>query len=201
MPRKVLGIVGSYRKGGAVDTLVSEALRSAQEAGAETAKIYLVDRHIEFCTNCRSCTQEPGPEPGPCLHDDEMRDLLGLCLAADGLVLGAPVNFYNVNALTRRFMERLVCLAYWPWESHGGPQMRRKAKTKRAVLITSAAMPALLVPLATGALRALRTVADVLGARPVATVVAGLAGERERPKLSVRTLAKARSVGRRLAAG
>lgn len=54
---KVLAIVGSYRKGGIIDTATDEILASAREEGAEAEKIYLIDKHIEFCTNCRSCTQ------------------------------------------------------------------------------------------------------------------------------------------------
>ncbi|MBI5015057.1 MAG: flavodoxin family protein [Deltaproteobacteria bacterium] len=200
MPRKVLGIVGSYRKGGAIDTLVSEVLRAAGEAGAETTKIYLVDRRIEFCTNCRRCTQVRGPDPGPCLHNDDLAEILRAYRLSDGLVLGAPVNFFNLNALTRRFMERLVCFAYWPWESHGGPAMRSKAKTKSAVLVTSAAMPGPLIRWATGAVRALRITATTLGARPIATLAVGLMGDEERPSVPERALRRARAAGRRLAA-
>ena len=54
---KVTAIVGSYRKGGTVDRVIDEILAAAREAGAETTKIYLIDKHIEFCTNCRECTQ------------------------------------------------------------------------------------------------------------------------------------------------
>ena len=46
MEKKILGIVGSYRKGGVIDTLVSEVLASAQEQGALISKIYLKDSHI-----------------------------------------------------------------------------------------------------------------------------------------------------------
>jgi len=53
---KVTAIVGSYRKGGIVDSVIDEILSSAREEGAEVSKIYLIDRHIEFCTNCRRCT-------------------------------------------------------------------------------------------------------------------------------------------------
>ena len=49
MDRKILCIVGSYRKGGTIDLLVTEALSSASALGAETTKIYLIDQHIEFC--------------------------------------------------------------------------------------------------------------------------------------------------------
>jgi NAD(P)H-dependent FMN reductase len=201
LPKKILGIVGSYRKGGVIDTLVTETLKSAAEAGAETTKVYLIDQQVEFCTNCRTCTQEPGAKPGLCLHEDDMGKILSAYRASDGLVLGAPVNFYNLNALTRRFMERLVCFAYWPWESHGGPQMRVKTRDKKAVLITSAAMPAFLVPFFTGALRALKLTASTLGARTVATVVVGLAADNRTPTVSDTALGRARAAGRRLVTG
>ena len=115
MPRKILGIVGSYRKGGVTDTLADEVLAAARDKGAETEKIYLIDKHIEFCKNCRCCTQDPGPDRGECVIDDDMAGILEKFRESDGLVLAAPVNFFNVNAITRRFMERLVCFSYWPW--------------------------------------------------------------------------------------
>ncbi len=62
-PVKITAILGTYRKGGVIDSAVEEILAAAREAGAETAKIYLIDRHIEFCTNCRTCTQQEGEQP------------------------------------------------------------------------------------------------------------------------------------------
>jgi len=87
----------------------------SRKYGAETEKVYLVDKHIEFCRNCRMCTQEKDVgRRGKCVHDDDMAEILGKVDAADGLVLAAPTNFSNVNALTRRFMERLIVYGYWP---------------------------------------------------------------------------------------
>jgi hypothetical protein len=198
MARKILGIVGSYRRGGVVDRLVTEVLDAAEKAGAETTKIYLLDKHIEFCTNCRKCTQDPGPAPGRCVHEDDVAGILAQCAASDGLVLGAPVNFFNLNALTRRFMERLVCLAYWPWGAHG-PAMRSEALDKRAVLVTAAAMPTILIPLATGAVRALKLMAKTVGAKPLATLVVGFSGQRERSDVPEKAHRRARVAGRKLA--
>jgi multimeric flavodoxin WrbA len=197
MGRKVVGIVGSYRKGGAVDRLVGAVLEGARERGAETEKIYLLDRQLEFCRNCRTCTQSPGIDPGRCVHDDDMRDLLARCAQADALVLGAPVNLYNVNALTRRFMERLACMAYWPW-GQGGPAMRIKTPGKKAVLIATGAMPGVMGRLLTGAMRALRVTARALGAKPVSTMFVGMVAQRERPVLSRRALSRARAAGLKL---
>jgi hypothetical protein len=48
MVRRITAVVGSYRKGGTIDSIVSEILSAAGEAGAETHKIYLADKRIEL---------------------------------------------------------------------------------------------------------------------------------------------------------
>ena len=55
---------------------------------------------------------------GKCVHNDDMDEILRAVDAADAVVLAAPTNFFNVNALTRRFIERLVPYAYWPWKAN-----------------------------------------------------------------------------------
>ncbi len=159
MGKRILGIVGSYRKNGTIDALVSEILSSAETQGAITEKIYLLDKHIEFCTNCRMCTQQRGNDRGVCCHSDDMTDILDRYETADGLVIGAPVNCYNLNALTRRFMERFVCFTYWPW-GQPGYKLRMKSRGKKAVLITSSAMPAPMGRIFTGAPRSPRDCGD-----------------------------------------
>ena len=196
--KKIVAIVGSYRKEGAVDQAVSEILAAAEEAGAETSKIYLADAYIEFCTNCRTCTQEPGDCRGTCVIPDDMADVLRRMDEADGLVLASPVNFGDVTAITRRFQERLVCYAYWPWDPKGAPKLRNKAKTKRAVLVTASAAPGFLTRLMMHSLSSLKKIADVVGARRIGTLCIGLAGDRA-PKLSDRAARKAHALGRKLA--
>ena len=198
MSKKILAIVGSYRKGGTIDTAVDAILAAAAEKGAQTGKIYLLDKRIEFCTNCRCCTQAPGPQRGRCVQHDDMEGLLAAIEGADGLVIAAPVNYFNLNALTRRFMERLVGCAYWPWGGHG-PQFRTKERTKKAVLVTSTAMPAIMGRLFTGAVRALKLIAQSLGAKPVATLFIGHAGGREAPPLTEAVRRKARAAAGKLA--
>ncbi len=193
----ILGIVGSYRKNGTIDRLVSETLASAAALGASTHKIYLADAHIKFCVNCRQCMQNPGTEPGKCIHSDELGAILNEWKGCDGLVLGAPVNFFNITAVTRRFMERLACFAYWPWGQYG-PKMRSKSRDKKAVLITAAAMPACMGWIFTGAPRALRLIATTLGAQPVKTIFVGQAGQRKDAAPSHRAIRRAQAAGRLL---
>ena len=199
MAKRILGIVGSYRRNGTIDSLVTEVLSSAKEQGALTEKIYLLDEHIEFCTNCRKCTQKPGTERGLCVHRDDMADILDRYNISDGIVIGAPVNCFNLNALTRKFMERLVCLTYWPW-GQPGYKLRKKFRGKKAVLITSGAMPALMGRIFTGAPRALRVIAETMGAKPIASLFAGLSAQKQNAVLSDKMVRRAREAGRKLAA-
>lgn len=200
MSKRILGIVGSYRKGGIVDQLVSEALAGAQASGASTHKLYLLDEDLAFCTNCRTCAQEPGTETGRCVHHDSMDHILAQWKDSDALVLGAPVNFYNVNALTRRFIERLAVFVHWPW-GQPGPRMRQATQNRQALLITSAAMPALLGRVFTGAPRALAMAARTMGARPIGCLFAGLSAQTRDQRPTDRTLRRARAAGARLALG
>jgi len=194
----ILGIVGSYRREGTIDLAVSSVLSNARKKGALTKKIYLNDFNIEFCRNCRHCTQEPGPVPGKCPLADDMPTLIKEIESADAYVIGAPVNVGNVNALTQKFLERLVCYSYWPW-GQTGPIMRKSdSPLKKAVLITSSAMPSIMGRWLTGSLRGLKLGAKMVGAKPVATLFVGLSAEREKSKLDKSFLRKAQSSARKL---
>lgn len=195
---RILAIIGSYRKHGTVDQAVDTILASAVEKGGIADKIYLLDRHLEFCTNCRECTQERGPVHGLCRKHDDLESILYEIDSAYVLVLGAPVNFYNVTALFRQFMERLVGCAYWPWGDHG-PSVRFEVKPRKAVLVSSAAMPGFMIPVSTGAPRALRMTAGVLGAKPVASLWIGKAASKPGAELPPDILEKARRIGRKIA--
>jgi NADPH-dependent FMN reductase len=195
--RRVLGLVGSYRRGGYVDVGVTAVLEAAAQTGCKTEKIYLLDQRIEFCANCRSCMQAPGPERGRCVLEDELEPLLRRIEAAEAYVVGAPVNFFNVNALTRRFVERCVGFAYWPW-GRGAPRIRNKRRDKRAVLVSASGAPAWVARAFTGAHKALKILAGLFGARTRGTLWLGLV-DTEEVRLTPRQAAKARSLGRGLA--
>jgi NAD(P)H-dependent FMN reductase len=197
MGKRVVAVVGSYRKGGIVDTAVQAILQGAREKGAETQTIYLTDRHLEFCHNCRRCTQAPGPQRGQCVQEDDLQPILEEIERADAIVLGSPVNYWNVTAIFRQFMERLLGGVYWPWGQHG-PIVRSKQRTRTAALVSSAAMPGFCIPLLTGAARALSVTARILGARTVGKLWIGLVAQQPNQGLSPRTLAHARRIGLRL---
>jgi putative NADPH-quinone reductase len=200
MAKKVIGVIGSYRKGHVIDSVVSAILEGAAQTGAETEKIYLIDKNIEFCDNCRACTQDEQAKGahGKCVHDDDMEEMLGKIENADGIVLASPVNFSTVTALMKRFIERLIVCAYWPWEEPI-PKMRIKSSDRTAVLVTSSAAPAfigrLLMP---NALGIMKSAAKCVGAKVVRKFYFGLVAGTRDHRLSDKALRKARKAGRRL---
>ena len=198
MSSKVVAIVGSYRKGGAIDTAVDAILEGAREKGTQTRTIYLTEQHIEFCTNCRECTQTPGEERVKCTQQDGLEAILQEIEAADAVVLGSPVNYWNVTAIFRRFLERLLGFIYWPW-GQNSPVARTKRQPRKAVLVASSGMPGFLIPLTTGAVKALRIAAKSLGAKTIGTLWIGLVANEPQPHLSTRTLNRARRMGWKLA--
>ena len=197
MGKKVVAVLGTYRKGGTLDTAVEAILQGARSRRAATSTIYLSDKHVEFCTNCRQCTQEPGPQRGPCRQHDDLEAIVSQIEAADAVVLATPVNCGNATAIFRCFMERLIGCAYWPWGQHA-PKARSPIPTLKAVLVASSAMPGFLIPIATGTGNALRTTAKILGAKPVASLWIGLAGGEPDHRPSESVLARARRIGMKL---
>jgi FMN-dependent NADH-azoreductase len=190
-------VVGSYRKGGIIDSTVDEILASAKENGAEVTKIYLIDNHIEFCRNCRICTEQPGKERGKRSVSDGMTAILDELETSDAIVLASPMNFWAVTAVMKRFIERLVCYAYWPWGAKG-PQIRRRDKTKRAVIVISSAAPSLMGRLMMKTVGLLKRAADLLGARTIGVLYIGLAACEEKQQIPERIKKKARKFGQKL---
>ncbi len=198
MSSRVVAIIGSYRKGGTTDTAIEAILAGAREKGAITHSIYLTERHIEFCKNCRECTQTPGLERGKCLQRDDLEPMLAEIEAADAVVLGSSINYGSVTAIFRRFMERLLGYAYWPWGG-GMPKPRNKQLTRRAVLVASSGMPGFFIPLFTGVADTLRLTAKMLGAKTVGRLWIGLSAQEPDHPLSARQRERARRIGWKLA--
>jgi multimeric flavodoxin WrbA len=183
---QLLAVNGSYRDDGAIDQAVEVAVQAARVAGATVEVIQLRDFQIEFCLNCRHCTQLPGEAPGECVHEDRMRELVRKIETADGYILASPTNFYSVTAIFKRFMERLVVYAYWPWGAHA-PKFRKRKAAKKAMLIASSAAPGLMGRLFYTTLKQLKMTAKTIGAKPVGSIFIGLMSQDEHPELSDKT--------------
>jgi len=99
---KLLGIVGSPRKDGNTEILVNEVLKAGQQEGAEIELIYLADFSLAPCQGCRTCF-----ETKSCVIGDDVEKIFDKMANADGIVIGSPVYFYNINAQTKTFIDRV----------------------------------------------------------------------------------------------
>lgn len=103
---RIIGIVGSPRRGGNTEFLVKEALNAAKEAGVEEIEmITLAEKTILPCNGCECCI-----ETGECVIDDDMQQIYPKLLAADGIIFGAPVYMWGICGLAKVFIDRTTCL-------------------------------------------------------------------------------------------
>lgn len=196
--RCVLVIDGSYRDDGVTDQAIDAATQVLVAAGAAVETVYLRDYPIEFCLNCRECTQAPGSAPGRCVLDDGMQQLIDRIESAHAVVLASPTNFGSVTAVFKRFMERLVPFAYWPW-GQPWPRYRKQGQAaKKALLISSSAAPGWLGRWTYGSGRQLRMAARVIGAKPIGLVFAGLVSREPKAQLPARARRDTERLARRL---
>lgn len=197
----ILVINGSYRDDGVTDQAVEVAVQELQAAGAEVEVVNLRDYPIEFCLNCRECTQAPGTRPGACVLHDGMAELIDKIEASSALILASPTNFGSVTALFKRFMERLIAYAYWPWgKPYPEPRKRRAQRRKKALLISSSAAPAWMGRWLFAATKQLRMAAITVGARPVGTLFTGAISLERAPRLAEKSRARAKVLARKLIA-
>jgi multimeric flavodoxin WrbA len=100
-PKRVLGVVGSPRKGGNTDILVDSVLAGARAAGARVEKVMLSDLSIAPCQACYTCETT-----GRCMHDDDMETLFEKMHASGVWVLGTPVYWWGPSAQMKAFVDR-----------------------------------------------------------------------------------------------
>jgi multimeric flavodoxin WrbA len=130
----VCGIIGSPKKNGNADLLVSQVLKGASSQGAKTHKVYLNDMHIK---PCQSCGVDPYPKY--CLFDDDMKEIYALLESCDAVVLGSPIYFDTVTAQTKLMIDRCNCMMPYVKRLDGTFGFERRIKRqKKGVFIAVA---------------------------------------------------------------
>lgn len=102
MPKKVVVLSGSPRKGGNSELLCDQFARGASEAGHQVEKMNIRDKQISYCTACDAC-QKNG---GTCVQKDDMAEVLDKMVSAEVIVLATPVYFYTMNAQMKTVIDR-----------------------------------------------------------------------------------------------
>ena len=195
---RVLAINGSYREDGITDQALRAAAGSLRASGVEVETIVLRDHPIEFCMNCRACTQAPGEAPGRCVHDDGMREIVEQIERADAYIIASPTNLSSVTAIFKRFMERLAVYAYWPWGAMGPQYRKANLPQKKALLISSCSAPGLMGRLLYNTQKQLKMTANIIGAKPVGTVFTGLISDRADTPFPIRMRRRAELMAKKL---
>lgn len=99
--KRVLGIVGSPRRGGNTEILVDEVLAGAAETGAQTEKVMLSKLDIGACRACDACAKA-----GKCVQQDDMHALLEQMAQSDVWVFGTPVYYWGPTTQFKAFVDR-----------------------------------------------------------------------------------------------
>jgi multimeric flavodoxin WrbA len=102
---RILGVVGSPRRGGNTEILMKEALNVAHEAGCDTEMFLMSEKQVVPCDACGTCF-----EAGACVVQDDMQELYSMFDSADGIIIGSPVYFGSVSAQTKMIMDRTFSL-------------------------------------------------------------------------------------------
>jgi len=176
---KTVAIMGSYRKGKTIDTLVDRAIEGVTSAcpDAEIEKIVLIDRHIEYCRNCGACRRDDPEKPiARCAIDDDMQEILPLMREADAYIFGVPIFEGTVNALTKTFLERIcwTLARAGRWPIKGCPEPRDARKKQAIALMSSGLIIPLLRRFCDDATTLIKnTIGDSLNAKLVGTLYAG----------------------------
>ena len=107
MSKKIIAVNAGPRKGWNTDTLVTEAAKGAQSAGASVEKFDLFRlEQYTGCVSCFGCKTEQ--HKGHCVCRDGLTAVLDAIREADGLIIGSPNYLGEMTASFRALYERLV---------------------------------------------------------------------------------------------
>ena len=108
---RILGLVGSMRKTGNTNRLVSLALDGAKKAGDDvlTEVVYLSDLVVG---PCRACYDLCAKEAYVCAVKDDLQMVFEKMKEADAIIIGSPLYFILPSRLVA-LTERLACVSYF----------------------------------------------------------------------------------------
>lgn len=107
MNKNVLILSSSPRRGGNSDRLCDAFLQGCKDAGHTVEKIFLKDKHINYCTGCGICSMYGKP----CPQKDDAAEVIEKMIAADVIVMATPVYFYTMSAQMKTLIDR-CCARY-----------------------------------------------------------------------------------------
>ncbi len=101
---KVVGINSSPRKESNTALLIGYVFEELQQEGIETELIQIGGRRISGCRACYKCFQNADRHCS--IKTDVVNGCIDKMAEADGIVLGSPTYFSNVNAEMKALIDR-----------------------------------------------------------------------------------------------
>ncbi|MBQ1834193.1 MAG: flavodoxin family protein [Oscillospiraceae bacterium] len=107
MSKKIIAVNAGPRIGWNTETLISEASKGAEAAGAavERFDLFRLERYTG-CISCFGCKKEKFK--GHCVCRDALTPILDAIRGSDGLIIGSPIYLSELTASFRALYERLV---------------------------------------------------------------------------------------------
>ena len=107
MQKKIIAVNAGPRMGWNTETLIAEASRGAESAGAtiERFDIFKLEKYTG-CISCFGCKKEKNK--GHCICRDGLTPALDAIRESDGLIIGSPNYLSEVSASFRALYERLI---------------------------------------------------------------------------------------------
>ena len=107
MSKKIVVVNAGPRRGWNTDTLITEAARGAESAGATLERFDLF--RLEKYTGCISCFGcKKTKNQGHCICRDGLTPVLDAIRTSDGLIIGSPNYLSEMTASFRALYERLI---------------------------------------------------------------------------------------------
>ena len=107
MSKRIVVVNAGPRKGWNTDTLLTEAAKGAESAGAvvERFDLFRLEKYTG-CISCFGCKKEKFK--GQCICRDGLKPVLEAIREADGLIIGSPNYLSELTASFRALYERLI---------------------------------------------------------------------------------------------
>jgi len=105
--KKIIAVNAGPRMGWNTETLITEASKGAESAGAEVIRfnLFRLEKYTG-CISCFGCKKEK--MKGHCICRDGLTPVLDAIREADGLIIGSPNYLSEMTASFRALYERLI---------------------------------------------------------------------------------------------
>jgi multimeric flavodoxin WrbA len=125
---RILGILGSPRRGGNTDFFMEKVLSHLNKSGFNTNSLRLADLDIRPCNACNKCYKT-----GRCIIRDDIDKVFKEIKLSSVIIVASPVFFLGVSAQTKILIDRSQ--SKWV-EKYILKKTQQVTKTKKGIFIS-----------------------------------------------------------------